>query len=117
MSLDPSAFLNLFVTQLKYQDPTAPMDPSQMTTVLAQLTTVQDLSNLQTSFQQSLADGMIGEQVTYTPTSNSTVADRAGDGGSGPERDGRRGHRRPVRAVELRSREIAAGSGQQRQPR
>ena len=35
LSLDPSAFLNLFVTQLKYQDPTAPMDPSQMTTVLA----------------------------------------------------------------------------------
>lgn len=65
LSLDPSAFLNLFVTQLQYQDPTAPMDPSQMTTVLAQLTTVQDLSNLQTSFQQSLADGMIGNTVTY----------------------------------------------------
>jgi flagellar basal-body rod modification protein FlgD len=71
LSLNPSAFLNLFVTQLQYQDPTAPMDPSQMTTVLAQLTTVQDLSNLQTSFQQSLADGMIGDQVTYSPTSSS----------------------------------------------
>ncbi|MGO8705140.1 MAG: flagellar hook capping FlgD N-terminal domain-containing protein [Candidatus Brocadiia bacterium] len=70
LSLNPSAFLNLFVTQLQYQDPTAPMDPSQMTTVLAQLTTVQDLSNLQTSFQQSLADGMIGDQVTYTSTAN-----------------------------------------------
>jgi flagellar basal-body rod modification protein FlgD len=72
LSLDPSAFLNLFVTQLKYQDPTAPMDPTQMTTVLAQLTTVQDLSNLQSSFQQSLADGMIGDQVTYTNTTNNT---------------------------------------------
>ena len=72
LSLDPSAFLNLFVTQLKYQGPTAPMDPTQMTTVLAQLTTVQDLSNMQTSFQQSLADGMIGEQVTYTPTLSTT---------------------------------------------
>jgi flagellar basal-body rod modification protein FlgD len=71
LSLDPSAFLNLFVTQLKYQDPTAPMDPTQMTTVLAQLTTVQDLSNLQTSFQQSLADGMIGDQVTYTVNNQS----------------------------------------------
>ena len=66
LSLDPSAFLNLFITQIKYQDPTSPMDPSQMTSVLAQLTTVQDLSNLQTSFQQSLADGMIGGQATYT---------------------------------------------------
>ena len=66
LSLDPSAFLNLFVTQLRYQDPTAPMDPTQMTSVLAQLTTVQDLSNLQTSFQRSLADGMIGDQVAYT---------------------------------------------------
>jgi flagellar basal-body rod modification protein FlgD len=71
LSLNPSAFLNLFVTQLRYQDPTAPMDPTQMTTVLAQLTTVQDLSNLQTSFQQSLADGMIGDQVTYSPTPTS----------------------------------------------
>ncbi|HXQ46900.1 MAG TPA: flagellar hook capping FlgD N-terminal domain-containing protein [Caulobacteraceae bacterium] len=71
LSLDPSAFLNLFVTQLKYQDPTAPMDPSQMTSVLAQLSTVQDLSNLQTSFQQSLADGMIGDQVTYTQNNQS----------------------------------------------
>jgi flagellar basal-body rod modification protein FlgD len=72
LSLDPSAFLNLFITQLQYQDPLSPMDPSEMTTVLAQLTTVQDLSNLQTSFQQSLANGMIGEQVTYTSTSNGT---------------------------------------------
>ena len=43
MNLNPSTFLNLFVTQLKNQDPTAPMDPSQMTTVLAQLTQVQSL--------------------------------------------------------------------------
>ena len=71
LSLDPSAFLNLFVTQLKYQDPTAPMDPTQMTTVLAQLTTVQNLSDLKTSFQQSLADGMIGDQVTYTQNNQS----------------------------------------------
>ncbi len=74
LSLDPSAFLNLFVTQLQYQDPTAPMDPSQMTTVLAQLTTVQDLSNLQTSFQQSLADGMIGDTVTYTSSATGASA-------------------------------------------
>jgi flagellar basal-body rod modification protein FlgD len=72
LSLDPSAFLNLFITQLQYQDPLSPMDPSEMTTVLAQLTTVQDLSNLQTSFQQSLANGMIGEQVTYSSTSSGT---------------------------------------------
>jgi len=70
LSLDPSAFLNLFITQLEHQDPTSPMDPSQMTTVLAQLTTVQDLANLQTTFQQSLAEGMIGEQVTYTTPSS-----------------------------------------------
>ncbi len=100
LSLNPSAFLNLFVTQLQYQDPTAPMDPSQMTTVLAQLTTVQDLSNLQTSFQQSLADGMIGDQVTYTSTAQRRIADRDGDGVAGPERDRRRAHQRPVCALE-----------------
>jgi flagellar basal-body rod modification protein FlgD len=71
MSLNPSAFLNMFVTQLKNQDPTSPMDSSQMTTVLAQLTQVQSLSNLQTSFQKSLAQGMIGETVTYTSGSQS----------------------------------------------
>jgi type II secretory pathway component PulF len=30
----------LFITQLEHQDPTSPMDPSQMTTVLEPLMTV-----------------------------------------------------------------------------
>ena len=71
-SLTPDAFLTLFVTQIKHQDPTQPLDPSAMMAQLAQLTTVQQLDNLSTNFlnalrteQLGLARGLIGAQVTY----------------------------------------------------
>ena len=66
VALDPSAFLKLFITQVKYQDPTAPMDPSQMMSSLAQMTTVQNLNQLNQNFQQSFARELIGSQVTFT---------------------------------------------------
>lgn len=72
-SLSPDAFLKLFITQLKNQDPDSPLDTSQMTAQLAQLTTVQKLTDMSTNFsnvmkveQLSLAKGLIGSPVTYT---------------------------------------------------
>ncbi len=71
-SLSSDAFLKLFVTQLKYQDPTQPMDPSAMMAQLAQLSTVQKLDELNTNFQVALrteklsfARELIGMQITY----------------------------------------------------
>jgi len=68
--LSPNDFLQLFVTQMQYQDPTAPIDPSQMMNSLAQMTTVQDLTQVNLDFQQSFATELIGSQVTFTSTTN-----------------------------------------------
>jgi len=79
--LESGAFMNLFITQLQHQDPLSPMDTDQMTAQLAQLTTVQSLSSMQTSFTAALAverlktaQGLIGHQVQYTDsTTKATV--------------------------------------------
>jgi flagellar basal-body rod modification protein FlgD len=71
--LDKDAFLKLLVAQLKYQDPSAPMDNTAFLAQTAQFTTVEKLSDL-AKMQQSLltaqlqlgASNLIGKTVTYT---------------------------------------------------
>ena len=48
-------FLNLLVTQLKNQDPLNPMDNAQVTSQLAQISTVDGISQLNTTLQTLLA--------------------------------------------------------------
>ena len=91
LSLDPDAFLKLFLTQVRHQDPTQPLDPSQMMSSLAQLTTVQKLQQVNDSFTQSLrtenlrlAQELIGSQVTYgVPGNQSTGVVQAAEVQSG----------------------------------
>jgi len=78
-----NTFLQLLVAQLKNQDPTNPMDSSQMTSQLAQISTVQGIGQLNTSLsslaaqltagQQSQAALLIGSSV-LTPGSSIAVA-------------------------------------------
>ncbi|NML32063.1 flagellar hook assembly protein FlgD [Paraburkholderia antibiotica] len=78
-----NTFLQLLVAQLKNQDPTNPMDSSQMTSQLAQISTVQGIGQLNTSLsslssqlaagQQSQAALLIGSTV-LAPGSSITVA-------------------------------------------
>jgi flagellar basal-body rod modification protein FlgD len=77
-------FMTLLVTQMKNQDPLNPLDNAQVTSQLAQLSTVTGIDKLNTtlealkgSFQsnQSLqATGMIGHGV-FTPGSSTTLTD------------------------------------------
>ncbi len=60
-ALGQQDFLNLMLAQLKNQDPTKPMDSSAFLGQLAQFSTVQGLSNLQTSFS-SFASTMNSNQ-------------------------------------------------------
>ncbi len=53
-----SQFLTLLVAQLKNQDPTNPMDNSQLTTQLAQISTLSGIENLNTTL------GSISGQIT-----------------------------------------------------
>jgi flagellar basal-body rod modification protein FlgD len=83
-----NTFLQLLVAQLKNQDPTNPMDSSQMTSQLAQISTVQGISQLNTSLsslstqlsagQQSQAALLIGSTVLAPGSSISVASGKAG---------------------------------------
>src|SRR4051812_48197097 len=71
-TLDKDAFLKLLVAQLKYQDPSNPVDSSQFMSQTAQFTSVEKLTALadtQTamlSSQQLLgASSLVGKTVSY----------------------------------------------------
>ena len=82
-----SSFLQLLVTQLQNQDPTNPMDNSQMTSQLAQINTVSGISQLNTTLsslasqltaqQQAQSANLIGTTV-LTPGNSVTVSNTSG---------------------------------------
>jgi len=73
--LGREAFLQLLVAQLKYQDPSKPMDASEMIAQSAQLTMVDKLSEISTAMtaqsvtdRLTLAGSVLGKQITFTGT-------------------------------------------------
>jgi flagellar basal-body rod modification protein FlgD len=60
-ALGQSDFIELLVAQIKNQDPTKPLDPSQFMNQLAQFSTVNGIQELKTSFD-SLAGRLSSEQ-------------------------------------------------------
>ncbi len=71
--LDREAFLKLLVAQLKYQDPSSPMDASAMISQSSQLTMVDKLDEMAdmltlsaTTNQLMLAGSVVGKQITFT---------------------------------------------------
>jgi flagellar basal-body rod modification protein FlgD len=79
-ALDQDAFLKLLVAQMKYQDPSKPMDASQMMSQTATFSQVQKLDQLLTA-QQGLASAqhmqaasdLIGRSVTFTTSDGVTA--------------------------------------------
>ena len=78
--LDKNAFLQLLVAQLRYQDPSKPMDSSAYMSQMAQFTQVEKLANLETSqtevasWQRAIAgEGMIGRHVAATSDAGAPV--------------------------------------------
>ena len=61
-TLSQADFLSLLIQQMRNQDPTQPMDSSQMVSQLAQINQVSATTNLQTSFD-ALAQSMQGNQL------------------------------------------------------
>ena len=62
MNLGGTDFLTLMLAQLKNQDPTSPIDSNQFLTQLAQLSEVQGISQLNTSFS-TLASSLTSSQA------------------------------------------------------
>ena len=65
--LDSDAFLQLLLVQLAYQDPTAPMDSSEIVSQLADLTSVTAMTELQGSVQD-LSNQLYSSQALYAST-------------------------------------------------
>lgn len=68
-SLDKNAFLRLMIEQLKSQDPLNPTDSTQFTSQLAQFSSLEQLSNINESLQNS-----INANFQLTQSINNTLA-------------------------------------------
>lgn len=77
--LDKQAFLELFVAQLKYQDPSSPMDTSQMMAQTTQLATMESLDEIASTSREAFAlqmrltaSDLVGKQVSWTDADGAT---------------------------------------------
>ncbi|CAG4905993.1 flagellar hook assembly protein FlgD [Paraburkholderia gardini] len=68
-----NTFLQLLIAQMKNQDPTNPMDSSQMTSQLAQINTVTGISQLNTSLTSLSTQLTAGQQTQAANLIGSTV--------------------------------------------
>jgi len=74
--LDRDAFLNLLITQLRHQDPLNPMDDSQFIAQMAQFSTLEQMVQLNSTFERTQAFGMIGKIIDaefFNPVSEEWV--------------------------------------------
>ena len=80
LGLDPNTFLKLMMVQLQNQDPLDPsQDPTQYLGELAQLTSVEQETNIAQSTAQSVQEqntsaalALLGHTVTYTDSTGTT---------------------------------------------
>ncbi|WHP19029.1 flagellar hook capping FlgD N-terminal domain-containing protein [Cellulomonas sp. ES6] len=78
-TLDKDTFLKLLVAQLSNQDPSSPMDTSDMMAQTTQLSMMESLSEIQASAREQFALQMrmasadlVGKQVTWTDADGTT---------------------------------------------
>ncbi len=70
-ALDKDAFLQLLVTQMKYQDPLEPTDNTEYVSQLATFSSLEEMQNISSSMDKSRASSLVGQYV-YLTTEDST---------------------------------------------
>jgi flagellar basal-body rod modification protein FlgD len=82
-----SDYMNLLITQLRNQNPLEPLDNNQMAGQLATFSQLEQLENMNSTFQKVLAiqqmnqaSGLIGRQISYLPTDSQTPQQGRVDG-------------------------------------
>ena len=73
-NLDKDAFLKLFAIQMQHQDPSSPMDDSQMMAQMAQFSTLEQISNLADNSLRANVISLIGKKITYTDADGKPVS-------------------------------------------
>lgn len=70
--LDKDAFLQLLVTQMKYQDPLEPTDNTEYISQLATFSQLEEMQNLSSSMDFQRASGLVGQEVVCKVTNSVT---------------------------------------------
>lgn len=81
-TLGKEDFLNLLVTQLRYQDPLKPMEDKEFIAQLAQFSSLEQMQNLNQSMQFLRAQTLIGKVITASVSDGTTTKQVQGVVGS-----------------------------------
>jgi flagellar basal-body rod modification protein FlgD len=72
-TLGKDDFLNLLVTQLKYQDPLKPVDDKEFIGQMAQFSSLEQMQNMNTSFSSVKALNMVGKYAKANVSDENTL--------------------------------------------
>ncbi|HHV99001.1 MAG TPA: hypothetical protein GXX36_05655 [Clostridiaceae bacterium] len=78
--LGKTEFLNLLITQLRYQDPLNPVDDKEFIAQLAQFSSLEQMQNMNSTISKTQAYALLGKKVEASVTDESTKVSTAVQG-------------------------------------